>query len=401
MGYEKQDGTLQQIHIPAELDIYFPLPAEGENLTEYLERFFSHNEEPDTWTHCRKVAEKAVQLAEHYQLDSHIACLCGWLHDVSTVIPDQHKLVLAAHYGIAILPEERQVPHLLHQQLSSRIAEIVFGLHAPELHSAIRCHTTLKEDMEPMDQLLFVADKLSWQASDAAPYIDRMREAAHYSLEEAVQVYLAYVWGEKNRIPVLHPWLIAARITVQSRQYLRTLPALSTDIHWGPVTARFQVWSDVVRLDSAFISNVSIVPMVGDQFVMIQLTDGRWELPGGTLEKDEPYLDALQREVEEEMGGTLLDYRVFGYFDCRSSAEHPYRPYISHPRFIRLAGYGQVKLGGAPLNPPDGEQVARVDVVEIGEAVDRFQRSGRSDLADFYRMGYYCWQQQSGVPDER
>ncbi|ANF98785.1 NUDIX hydrolase [Paenibacillus bovis] len=181
---------------------------------------------------------------------------------------------------------------------------------------------------------------------------------------------------------------------------MRTLAALSADIHWGPVTARFQVWSDVVWLNPELISNVSIVPMVGDQLVMIQLTDGRWELPGGTLEKDEPYLDALQREVEEEMGGTLLDYRVFGYFDCESAAEKPYRPYISHPRFIRLAGYGQVQLGGAPLNPPDGEQIARVDVVGIEEAVDRFERTGRSDLADFYRMGYYCWQQSGGM-DER
>ncbi|WP_162198446.1 bis(5'-nucleosyl)-tetraphosphatase (symmetrical) YqeK [Paenibacillus wulumuqiensis] len=394
MVYRNEDYPLRHIHIPVELELYFPVLQENETLPGYLERFFIHNREPATWVHCCQVARRAVQLAEQYGLDARIALLGGWLHDIATVIPDEHKLTLAARYEIPILPEERKVPYLLHQQLSRRLIEKVFGLKEPQLLSAVGCHTTLRADMEMMDQLLFAADKLSWTSSDTAPYVHQINEAADRSLEEAVQIYLEHVWTDTAGIPVLHPWLIAARLTVQSRQYLRTLPALSADIHWGPVTARFHERIDPAGLDTALISNVSIVPMVGDRLVMIQLEDGRWELPGGTLEKDEPYLDALQREVEEEMGGMLLDYQVFGYFHCESAASLPYRPYIPHPHFIRLAGYGQVRLQGAPLNPPDGEQVARVDVVDIEEAVERLRSTGRSDLADFYRMGYYCWQQQ-------
>ncbi|WP_458118871.1 bis(5'-nucleosyl)-tetraphosphatase (symmetrical) YqeK [Paenibacillus sp. Z6-24] len=394
MVYHNEDYPLGQIHIPAELEIYFPVLQEGETLPGYLERFFIHNKKPATWLHCDQVATRAIQLAEQHGLNARIALLGGWLHDIATVIPDEHKLTLAARYGFPILPEERKVPYLLHQQLSRRLIEKVFLLKEPQLLNAVGCHTTLRADMEIMDQLLFAADKLSWASCDA---IHRMNEAADRSLEEAVQIYLEHVWTDTASIPVLHPWLIAARITLQNRQYLGTLPALSANIHWGPVTARFHDRIDPAGLNTALISNVSIVPMVGDRLVMIQLEDGRWELPGGTLEEDELYLDALQREVEEEMGGMLLDYQVFGYFHCESAAPLPYRPYIPHPHFIRLAGYGQVRLQGAPLNPPGGEQVVRVDVVDIKEAVKRFRNTGRSDLADFYRMGYYCWQQQSAA----
>lgn len=137
---------------------------------------------------------------------------------------------------------------------------------------------------------------------------------------------------------------------------------------------------------------------------MIQLTDGRWELPGGTLEPDELPLDGLRREVREEMGGELLDYHLFGCFACESSADTAYRPHIPHPHFIRLAGFGQVRLDGEPLNPPDGEQVATVDVVTIEEAERRFRSTGRNDLADFYLMGHYAWrhsQQQSNAQPHR
>ncbi|WP_270170600.1 NUDIX hydrolase [Paenibacillus sp. SYP-B4298] len=168
-----------------------------------------------------------------------------------------------------------------------------------------------------------------------------------------------------------------------ARRQVEVPPVLQAPIHWGQIEALFTL---DYNCDDRRISNVSLIPLVGNHYVMIQLADGRWELPGGTLEPGERFMAALQREAQEEIGAELLSYKVFGQFNCRSQAQTPYRPHIPHPEFVRLVGYGEVQLSGSPLNPPDGEQVSSVELVDVEEAVRRFEEQGRHDLAALYRL---------------
>ncbi|QHT63902.1 NUDIX domain-containing protein [Paenibacillus lycopersici] len=163
-------------------------------------------------------------------------------------------------------------------------------------------------------------------------------------------------------------------------------PVLAKPARWGSVTSKFSWIEDAG--DLSLVSNVSIVPFVGELAVMMRLEDGRWELPGGTLNEGEHYLDGLRREMMEELGAELVTYRLFGHFECESSAPAPYRPYIPHPRFRRLIGYGDVAIVGQPLNPDDGEQVVRVEAMPIEEAVRLFEASDRPELAELYLAGY-------------
>jgi len=159
---------------------------------------------------------------------------------------------------------------------------------------------------------------------------------------------------------------------------------LFEDIHWGTVSTHFERRADLPS--DAMISNVTVVPFIGDWVVIIRLSDGRYEVPGGTREPGESFLDTARRELIEEAGARLLNYQPFGAWRCHSSNDRPYRPHLPHPDFYRVVGYGDVELVSQPTNPTDGEQVAAVEVVTIEAAADAFIEWGRPDLADLYRL---------------
>lgn len=138
----------------------------------------------------------------------------------------------------------------------------------------------------------------------------------------------------------------------------------------------------------ALVSNVNIVPLIGDRCLVLLFANGDWEIPGGTLEPGETYLEAIQRELMEEAGARLLTFNVFGAWQCHSSMTEPYRSHLPHPDFYRVAGYGQVETVGPPSNPDGGEQVAAVECVSLDEAVRIFKQNDRPDLADLYKLAF-------------
>ena len=52
------------------------------------------------------------------------------------------------------------------------------------------------------------------------------------------------------------------------------------------------------------ISNVNRVPFKADRWLVLRFQTGEWEVPGGTLEPGESYLDTISRELIEEAGAT-------------------------------------------------------------------------------------------------
>lgn len=136
---------------------------------------------------------------------------------------------------------------------------------------------------------------------------------------------------------------------------------------WGPTRAKFISLDELPA--SQLISNVNIVPQVGDSWLMFQGEDLFWDVPGGTLEEGENFVDTF-----------------FGAWRCYSLASKPYRPHLPHPEHYRIVGVGRVKVIRAPTNPSDGEKILTVATVALREAVQRFEASGRFDLSQLYQL---------------
>jgi 8-oxo-dGTP pyrophosphatase MutT (NUDIX family) len=119
---------------------------------------------------------------------------------------------------------------------------------------------------------------------------------------------------------------------------------------------------------------------------MIRLKDGSWEMPGGTLEPDEGYIDTARRELLEEAGARLLSFRLIGAWRCFSLADKPYRPHLPFPEYYRVVGVGEVEVIKLPENPLDGEEVSIVSSVPLETAVAQFMSARRYDFAELYQL---------------
>lgn len=171
--------------------------------------FLIHHNCPNTARHSGQVAETAAELARKFGLDAKQAAQAGWLHDTSAVFPNAQRLAVARQLNLEILPEEEEVPLLLHQKISVEIARQLFHLQDHAVLQAIGCHTTLRTSPSQMDLLLFVADKLAWDQKGQPPYANALRAALSRSLEEAVWVYQEHLL-QSGKLEVVHPWMQAS-----------------------------------------------------------------------------------------------------------------------------------------------------------------------------------------------
>ncbi len=171
-----------------------------------------------------------------------------------------------------------------------------------------------------------------------------------------------------------------------SKDLANQFPHLFNEVTWpwGPTRARFVLLEEAPPDD--LIANVNIVPRAGDDWVILRLRDGSWEMPGGTLEPGETYLDTVRRELREEAGAELVSFRLFGAWHCFSLADQPYRPHLPFPEYYRLVGLGEIELVGEPENPAGGEEVVAVERVSLATAVARFSALQRYDVAELYQL---------------
>lgn len=110
--------------------------------------------------HSECVAARCVELADIYGVDKEAARLVGIAHDVAKEMPNDEKIKYCQENNLQLDEIEKVSMGLLHAKIGAHMAKKEFGF-SEDLCSAIKYHTTGKENMSLLDKILYVADMTS------------------------------------------------------------------------------------------------------------------------------------------------------------------------------------------------------------------------------------------------
>ena len=125
--------------------------------------------------HTEGVVRAAVLLASRHfpEIAPETAELAALFHDYTKEYTVQQHLQVLASYGQTAAEDELEAPKLLHARTAALIAEKEYRL-SPEIVSAIRWHTTGRENMSPLECVIYFADYI--EDTRTFPACVRLRE---------------------------------------------------------------------------------------------------------------------------------------------------------------------------------------------------------------------------------
>ena len=134
--------------------------------------------------HSLLVAWTARKLAEKHGVDPALAEQAGLLHDCAKCMPLPAMQRIAKESKLPLDEETLENNNLLHGYVGAVLAEREYGVTDAGVLSAIRCHTTGKVGMRPLDMILYLADKIEPSRRDY-PALQEVRRLAETSLIKA------------------------------------------------------------------------------------------------------------------------------------------------------------------------------------------------------------------------
>jgi len=178
-------------------------------MIEQIRKCYLDHHKEKTLRHAEEVAETATGIAGDYDLDIGKVNTAAMLHDISVIMTPQEMYETAVSRGMLLDPAEEKYRFLLHQKMSRIIAEEKFSINDPDILNAVECHTTLKKNAGIYDQVVFIADKISWDQEGKPPYYDLLKNKASESLDEACFYYINYQF-DHNLLLMPHRWILEA-----------------------------------------------------------------------------------------------------------------------------------------------------------------------------------------------
>lgn len=139
--------------------------------------------EPRRAAHVLGCEASARALALRWGLDPDLAAEAAILHDCTKSWTPQEQLDYCRSRGLVLDEGELDNPLLYHARSGAVAAAELFGA-PPEVCEAIRWHTTGKPEMDLLEKILYLADKI--EPTRSFPGVESVRELAAEDLDAAM-----------------------------------------------------------------------------------------------------------------------------------------------------------------------------------------------------------------------
>lgn len=142
-------------------DYFDALTATGQPVTD-ARRFLRVAGRLDTLRHVSRVAVTARRLARRWGVSlaqSDVACV---VHDLAAVVPFRRVIECAEQWGVTLSEADRAIPQVVHGPLAAAVLQMRLGVQDADVLNAVRYHTTLRAGASPLEQLVFIADKIEY-----------------------------------------------------------------------------------------------------------------------------------------------------------------------------------------------------------------------------------------------
>lgn len=154
--------------------------------------------------HSLCVAESAKELARRYGADEEKAETAGILHDITKESSKAEQLDMIKKAKMTITPLEMSQERFYHQISGAAYAKVILGINDDEILNAIRYHTTGRENMSLIEQIVYLADFIS--ADRDYDDVDIMRQKVDAGREEGLLYAASYtIKSVTKKQSILHP----------------------------------------------------------------------------------------------------------------------------------------------------------------------------------------------------
>jgi predicted HD superfamily hydrolase involved in NAD metabolism len=157
---------------------------------------------PGRLAHILGVNDEAIALAKRYGVDEDRVSMAALLHDVAKkmTMEELRKYMVLGGFDQSVHPKT------WHAYVGVYIAKTEFDIVDDDILDAIRYHTTGHPRMNPVAEILFVADFIERRTRDF-PGVQRLRELAYQDLNACICYKLNHL---VTQIAQPHPDSIAA-----------------------------------------------------------------------------------------------------------------------------------------------------------------------------------------------
>lgn len=152
---------------------------------------------PQRLYHSICVAEQAKHLAEIFGGDAEKSYTAGLIHDIMRYEPPEKMIEMIESDGQTLTESEKNITVTLHAVAGEVYLRKELGVTDEEILSAVRYHTTGKEDMSLLQKIIYVADLTSEDRE--YPDVKEVRELAEKSLDKTCLRGLSFTIEDNAR----------------------------------------------------------------------------------------------------------------------------------------------------------------------------------------------------------